>query len=502
MLRRIGCLGLLLALSAGVASAQVRSPNYDHIYCSGVYSTASVPYDTYVVSGEESRVHTTWAEGEYVYLNAGSAQGVKVGDEFQVLRPEKHKQRPKWFNSEPWLRRAMGKYWKDIGKLRVVVAESDKSVAQIVFSCEWMQRGDYVRPWADRPTPNLKRGGKFDRFAPATGRGAAMVVNVKHEGAQAGTNDIIYVNAGSGQGVKVGDYFRVFRYQGTRSETAYMGWNYAHSAWEFGKTPRWYKWDQIPREVVGEGVVLRVGENSSTVLVTYALREIYASDYVELENPEPMAEAAPAPAPAPRANRSPSMSCAADRPSVVAGERVRVTARATDPDGDALTYAWRSNGGQIVGSGSTVTFDTTGLRPGRYTVTGQASDGTSAAADCAVEVAVEGTAAPAQASKTNECMFRLASAGVDNVCKRILDDVALRLKNDPQSRLVLIGYADPAESGAARLAAQRADNAMQYLQSSGIAAARIDARSAGGQVGAGRTNRRVDIVWVPAGATY
>jgi outer membrane protein OmpA-like peptidoglycan-associated protein len=502
MLRRIGYAGLLLALSAGAASAQVRSPNYDHIYCSGVYSTTAVPYDTYVVSGEDSRRNTTWSQGEYVYLNAGAAQGVKVGDEYAVLRPEKYKQKPKWFNSEPWLRRAMGWYWKDIGKLRVVVTESDRSVAQIVFSCDWLQRGDYVRPWADRATPRLKRA-KFNRFAPATGRGAGMVVNAKHEGAQAGTNDVIYVNAGSNQGVKVGDYFRVFRYQGGTNETAYLNWRYAHSTWEFGKTPRAYKWDQIPREVLGEGVVLRTGENSSTVLLTYAIREVYAGDFVELEDPEPeIPEPPPAPAPALAANRSPSMSCSADRAAVMAGERVRVSARASDPDGDAINYAWRSNGGQIVGSGSAVMLDTTGLRPGRYTVTGQASDGISAASDCSVEVNVQGAAAPAQASKTNECTFRLASAGVDNVCKRILDDVALRLKNDPQARVVVIGYADPAESGAARLAAQRADNAMQYLQASGIAAARIDARAAGGQMGAGRENRRVDIVWVPAGATY
>ena len=109
---------------------------------------------------------------------------------------------------------------------------------------------------------------------------------------------------------------------------------------------------------------------------------------------------------------------------------------------------------------------------------------------------------PAEASKANECLFRLSSAGVDNVCKRILDDVALRLKSDPQARVVLIGYADPAEGGAAQLSTQRAENAKQYLLSSGIADVRVDTRSAGGQVGAGRQNRRVDIIWVPAGATY
>ncbi len=37
-----------------------------------------------------------------------------------------------------------------------------------------------------------------------------------------GTNDVFYVNLGSAQGVKVGDYFRIFRYTGTQHETAYQ----------------------------------------------------------------------------------------------------------------------------------------------------------------------------------------------------------------------------------------------------------------------------------------
>ena len=49
----------------------------------------------------------------------------------------------------------------------------------------------------------------------------AMVISGK-QFANDGTNDIIYVNLGNAQGVKVGDYFRIFRYQGTEHETAYL----------------------------------------------------------------------------------------------------------------------------------------------------------------------------------------------------------------------------------------------------------------------------------------
>jgi outer membrane protein OmpA-like peptidoglycan-associated protein len=204
----------------------------------------------------------------------------------------------------------------------------------------------------------------------------------------------------------------------------------------------------------------------------------------------------------PRPNRPPTMTCSAHRTTVLVGERVRITAIARDPDGDPLTYSWRTNGGQIIGSGASVQLDTSGVAPGSYTVTGRVEDGRGGAADCSVSVNVQAPPAPAQASKLNECFFRHSSARVDNVCKRILDDVALRLQSDPRARVVLVGYADPKEPKPARLASQRGGNAQKYLVTKGIADSRIDVRAATGQAGAGKQNRRIDIIWLPEGATY
>jgi outer membrane protein OmpA-like peptidoglycan-associated protein len=204
----------------------------------------------------------------------------------------------------------------------------------------------------------------------------------------------------------------------------------------------------------------------------------------------------------PRPNRAPTMTCSADRTTVLVGERARITATANDPDGDTLSYVWRTNGGQIVGSGSSVQLDTSGAQPGSYTVTGRVEDGRGGAADCSVAITVQAPPPPPQASKLNECFFRTNSARVDNVCKRVLDDVALRLQNDPRARVVIVGFADPAERRADQLAARRADAARKYLAEKGIAEARVDVRTAGGQAGAGRQNRRIDVIWVPEGATY
>jgi hypothetical protein len=39
----------------------------------------------------------------------------------------------------------------------------------------------------------------------------------------------------------------------------------------------------LPREVLGEGIVINVSRNSATVLLTYSRSGIYAGDYVEVE---------------------------------------------------------------------------------------------------------------------------------------------------------------------------------------------------------------------------
>ena len=93
----------------------------------------------------------------------------------------------------------------------------------------------------------------------------------------------MYVNLGSGQGVKVGDYFRIFRYQGTQLEVAPVPYGYAYRMYGFGSTPQAYKWDDLPREILGEGIVLRVSPNASTVMITLSLREIYVGNYVEIQ---------------------------------------------------------------------------------------------------------------------------------------------------------------------------------------------------------------------------
>ena len=206
-----------------------------------------------------------------------------------------------------------------------------------------------------------------------------------------------------------------------------------------------------------------------------------------------------------RPNRNPVISCSAERSPIIAGERVTIKSTASDPDGDTLTYSYTSTGGQVSGTGATATFDSTGLAPGSYTVNGKVDDGNGGSASCSTNVDVQAPAPPPQATKVGTCGYRTAGASrVDNECKRILDDVALRLKNEPNAKLVVVGFADKKEVKAAKLAQTRADLAKKYLGEKGIDASRITTRTgtASTEKGMEKENRHIDTVFVPEGATY
>jgi outer membrane protein OmpA-like peptidoglycan-associated protein len=204
-------------------------------------------------------------------------------------------------------------------------------------------------------------------------------------------------------------------------------------------------------------------------------------------------------------NQPPTISCATDHSPILPGERTGITATASDPDGDPLTYSYTASGGQVSGDGPKATFDSTGLSAGSYTVKCSVSDGKGGTADANTTVDVQQPPPPPQASKAGDCGYNKAGASrFDNACKRVGDDVALRLKNDPSAKLVIVGYADAKEPKAAKLAQTRADLAKKYIVEKGVDASRISTRTgeASKEKGQEKANRRVDFVIVPEGATY
>ena len=259
------------------------SPDYSAIYCSNFVSSENIGDDLRLISGEQSNSKIVFSTRDLVYVSKGANQGVHVGDRFSVVRPVSDPVHVQWFKWQSKLLKAMGTIYHDAGQLKVVNVQPNVSIAEVTFACGYLERGDIVRPMQERPSPPFKPASQFDQFAPASGKSVGMLVIGKEFSNVYGKFTTVYVNLGTNQGVTVGEYLRVFRYQGSTAETAVYYQDYQYKMYGFGSTPQAYKWNDLPREVLGEGIVINVGPNSSTILITYSRSDLWAGDYAEIE---------------------------------------------------------------------------------------------------------------------------------------------------------------------------------------------------------------------------
>ena len=291
MRTKTAVLSLMAMLGAAASSAQeIRTgpkeptaPDYNMVNCSGFVTEQRFPEEFRLISGEQSNYKLTFTSGDYVYINRGQDKGVRVGDRFFVVRPNDYAGDVSWFKWQEKLMKAMGTQYIDAGQVRVVNVQPKVSIAQVIFSCDYMQRGDIVLPYQERPVPPFREAAAFDHFAPVSGKPVAMVVTGKDHQDVFGKNNAVYVNLGTNQGVKVGDYLRIFRYEGSTAETVPQTKDYQFSMYGFGSAPQRYSWNDLPREILGEGIVFNVSHNSSTMMITVSSSQIYAGDYIEIE---------------------------------------------------------------------------------------------------------------------------------------------------------------------------------------------------------------------------
>jgi hypothetical protein len=199
----------------------------------------------------------------------------------------------------------------------------------------------------------------------------------------------------------------------------------------------------------------------------------------------------------------PQMSCSVSPTTVQTGTSATITCSCTSPDNVPVTVGgWTATGGSISGSGNSATLNTSGASSGPITINATCTDSRGLTASASSSVTVENPPPPPpQATKVNECAYPNVKKPwrVDNTCKAELDDVALKLQQDPDAKLVVVGNADPAEKRK-NLAAERALNVKAYISGGeakqNIDPSRIETRT--GNAGTATSEQWI----VPAGATF
>lgn len=283
------------------------------LFCAGYIRYARFPKTPEIVGAEQEQEKRTFSAGDFVYLNAGSQQGIKEDQHFEIVRPRgdlKGVYRQK--------KGYLGTYVQELGQLQVLKVMERTSLAQISFSCGTVLLGDLITPIPNRVSPLARVDSNLDRFENSSGKqtGRLMMAETGHE--MLARNDIVYIDLGAEDKVSTGDYLTIYRPLGTGNltqidnEESYhgrqsgfesnrrkgggfsIGAQRAKESTGFVLADGRYRYKPIttkeikghrptmPRKIVGEMVILDVQARTATAVITRAVMEVHTGDWVEV----------------------------------------------------------------------------------------------------------------------------------------------------------------------------------------------------------------------------
>jgi hypothetical protein len=272
--------------AAGVPTGRAIAPEaatYSDVYCAGFVTREAIPKNNIVAAGSGTPNEVLYAQKETVFLSGG---GFEEGKTYAIIRELIDLNKYELFPGQFKALKAMGQPYADIGHVKVTAIRGSTAIARIEFSCQSMTLGDIVVPLAERAEVMMPLPSSTRFPAPGTSDLTARIVMARDFDSQIGYRNAVYINAGSGQGVKVGDHFRAMRSYDTAKidPVDAISYGYRDITDDTQKNvllPNKRRNSQLPSRVVGELVVVSVTPTSSTLLVSNALETIDLGDEVE-----------------------------------------------------------------------------------------------------------------------------------------------------------------------------------------------------------------------------
>jgi len=273
---------------------RVETPTNSDLYCAGFVSKQMLPDAQFVAGGLDTPNTTHFADGEMVFL---TGKGYELGKQYRIVRELRDPNRFESFDGQDAMLKAMGQPYAELALVRVIDTRSKMAIAHIELSCAPVVPGDIVANFEDRGAVAFHGPFRFDRFAPSNGKASGRIVLAKDFDSELGSGMKVYMNLGGNQGIKVGDYFRVFRPYETDLHNPVDKLSFKASVAEdtqakppstdkamFTKSagPDIHVRD-FPRRAVGELVVLEVTPTTATGMIVFAMEDMHLGDGVELD---------------------------------------------------------------------------------------------------------------------------------------------------------------------------------------------------------------------------
>jgi len=281
--------------TAGFPIQGVQTPTYADVYCAGFINRQTLPDANFIAGGLDTPYTTKFVKGDIVYLQG---TGYTAGAEYEIVRALKDLNEYEMFPGQRKLIKETGQPYMEVGRVKVIDTRSRAAVAQIEYSCDPVNPGDTAIPFAERPMVAFHPPIKFDRFLPTGSKVSGRIVMGKDFDSQLGTGQKIYINVGSNQGVKVGDYFRAVRNYETDLHDPVASLSFRASTSEDTQKkqatvdPELFERANgpvihvrnLPRRAVGEFVIIGTTPTTATGMIVFAMEDVHAGDGVELDD--------------------------------------------------------------------------------------------------------------------------------------------------------------------------------------------------------------------------
>jgi len=299
----------LPSITAQISSAPRLAAGESELYCAGFIEYAPSPNYLEVVGGEQEQEQRTYAEGDLVFINAGSQHGMRLGNEYVVIRP-RGQFKSVLSKKDGWL----GVYTQEVARLRVTEVKENVSVAFVTNSCAMILNGDLLRAVYPRVSPPAQVQNEFDRFADPSGKQRGRIVLARDGREMVSKDQIVYIDLGTEDDVKAGDRLTIYRPSGRGNITRFKdeevtpaansgfeseifrGGKFSNKAQRvkdpngtgiFGPTVTTpdvvSRRPPVPRKVVGEMVILNVHKRTATAIITRVAQEVHTGDFVEVQ---------------------------------------------------------------------------------------------------------------------------------------------------------------------------------------------------------------------------
>lgn len=288
------------ALSTSAFAQSMKTPN--NLYCGGYVQTSPIDTNNFVVGAEFESDRHTFSQGDKLVIKGGNYQ---VGDQLSVVRPRGRVE-------TRWTKKGnLGFLVQELGVVEIVKVKSDVSIAMVKNSCDNFLLGDLVLPMTQRTMPDMKERTSLDVFGDPNGKSTGRIFMARDNQEMLSSDQIVYIDLGAEDNVKVGDYLTIFRPLGTGNIIDRI-YKESMSAREEGYSSREYRGgkfsNQAPRkkgelarkdkmtsedarsnrpkdmrQVVGEMIILNVKEKTATAMITRTTHEVHTGDHVEVQ---------------------------------------------------------------------------------------------------------------------------------------------------------------------------------------------------------------------------